>query len=160
MAADSKVILFAVVGIVIGAAIGVGVGYMCWHSDVGEQTYWFYIDYGTAADDSHVNGWVSVKSTSAADAIKKVPGAELKGEGSEMYLDGINGVVGNNTPPYVYWAVYIVNGDYYSLTDFEKEFSYSNMGFGNAYSTVFYLAYGDGSIPTNADWKGTGPFAS
>ena len=159
--ADNKLIVFAVVGVLIGAAIGVGIGFAVFHNDKEEQTYWFYIDYGAKADADHVNGWVSVKATSTADAVKKIPG--VKTSESETYgtsLDGINGVEsGGSGEPY--WGQWIRNGDYAGATDFEKNFSSSNFGLGKTYCTVMYLGYYTwGTIPTDAGWKTTGPFAS
>ena len=160
--ADSKLITFAVVGVLIGAAIGVGIGFAVFgNNKAEEQTYWFYIDYGDKADASHVNGWVDVKAANLPDAVKKIPGVKTSESATYgLSLDGINGVDSGANMGDPYWGQYIRNGDYYGATDFEKNFSFSNFGLGGTYCTVMYFAYGTGTIPTDTGWKTTGPFAS
>ena len=67
--ADSKLIVFAVVGVLVGAAIGVGIGFAAFNKNTdNDETYYFYAYFG---DDDVKTGWYSVKASNANDAIEK-----------------------------------------------------------------------------------------
>lgn len=155
---DQKLLVFVCIAVAVGLAGGAGIGYAVFHEDNCEQTYWFYIDYGTKADDDHKNGWVSVTGTSTADAAKKIPGIILKDTEHGYLIDSINGIEGTTSEPWLYWAQFIRNGDYTGGNAFEKNWSVSNYGLSSTYCTCVYLAYGDGSTPTDTAWITTGPF--
>lgn len=67
--ADSKLIAFAVVGLLVGAAIGVGIGFAVFNKNTDDnETYYFYIDFG--ASDAKT-GWYSAKAANADEALEK-----------------------------------------------------------------------------------------
>ena len=70
---DSKLITFLVVGIVAGAAVGTGVGYVLWgtgDNSVPETEYWFFIDFNDKGGDVDEQ-WVSAKGTDPNNAMGK-----------------------------------------------------------------------------------------
>jgi hypothetical protein len=63
----NKAVLFLVVGILIGAAIGAAAGFVLTNNSK-DTTYWYYIDYSDPAVD---NQWISAKSDNAFDGFTK-----------------------------------------------------------------------------------------
>ncbi len=68
--ADNKIIAFAVVGLLVGAAIGVGVGFAVFgnKSSSDEETYYVYLYLG---DNNPLTGWYSAKAKDANTGIEK-----------------------------------------------------------------------------------------
>ena len=161
---EQKMIIFLAIAVAVGLAAGAGIGYLVFDEDpVEQQTYWFYLDYGAEADAEKVNRWVSVNATSAGDALKKVPGAVCESDPtfgiSLKSIDGLGTV--NNGGNWVYWEMYIYNGDYNDSSAFGRCWSASNFGIGNAYSTCWYLAYHSyGDAVTDTGWLDSGPLAT
>ena len=160
---ENKMIGFLVIAVAVGLAAGAGIGYLVFDEEpVEQQKYWFYLDYGDYEDADKVNRWVSVEATSAGEAIKKVPGTVCSdNETYGVSLDSIDGLATKEVSgDYVCWQSYIYNGTYLGSTAFDKSWSASNFGFGNAYSTCWYLAYHSyGEAVDDAGWIGEGPLA-
>lgn len=153
---EKKIVSFLLIGILVGAAAGVGIGFAMFNQEQGTD-YWVYVDYGSTADATHKNGWVSVTAVSTLDALKKVPGMKIKDGSYGPGIDGINGIM-NKTDYSKYWGFYVYNGDYTKTSTFEKSWSYSNFGINKSYTTCMYLFYQSYTdAPTDAGWVGTGP---
>ena len=67
--ADNKIIAFAVVGLIVGAAIGVGIGFAVFgNKSNDEETYYVYLYLG---DNNALTGWYSAKAKDANAGIEK-----------------------------------------------------------------------------------------
>lgn len=87
---ESKIIAFILVGIVAGAAVGVGTGYVVWNGEKEEYSFYLYFDDG---DDK--NGWYSAKASNATDAFKEaMKKAGISWTNSNGYPADVGGVEG------------------------------------------------------------------
>lgn len=100
----NKVTTYAVVALVVGILVGVGVGYAAFHgsdnnnsSSSTNETYWFYLYFG---DNDERSAWYSASGTNiknANDAFSSaMDGFDMKYEVSSYgYIGSIDGVDGN-----------------------------------------------------------------
>jgi len=96
---------FLVVGLVIGAAAGVGVGYVMFSGDSNEETYWFYLDFN--GEDSDFDGkWISAKGTDAMSAFETA--AKNNNVQYELnkygFIGTVDGVASNDTKFWMDWG--------------------------------------------------------
>lgn len=182
---DTKTIAFILVGVLVGAAVGVGAGYLIWNdSSDGEETYSFYLYFGT--DDDSRNGWYSADATNTNDAFSKVmSNAGFAWEKSSYgYLSLIDGVGVNGG-----WSLWTY---IYALTDqdaaeasilYPMDNGYGGYDGSNGWRTMMGYDQGDTLklsqfeskiyffAPYNADysapnpvefdgWMNSGPFAT
>ena len=88
---------FLVVGLVIGAAAGVGVGYVMFGGD-DDTEYWFFLDFN--GEDTDVDDqWISAKGKDLVSAMKKALDAknieyDIEDSGWVNELGGISGKTG------------------------------------------------------------------
>ena len=165
---EQKSIVFIVVALVVGAALGAGIGWMLFgdSEDVEQTTWWLYIDYGDEADSSHKNGWYSAKATDMKEAAEKI-GVSFADNG---FIDSVNGVVTDSGET---WSTWLYNGMYSPIYNPETSgMISSNLGLGGMYSTVSMILLCDYDPVTyvpvvnpNTDegytaWMGTGPLAA
>ena len=73
---EGKLFAFIAVGVLVGAAIGGGIGFAAFgNKTTDDETYYFYIDFG---DSDQKSGWYSAKAANADDAlIKAVDGKDI-----------------------------------------------------------------------------------
>ena len=109
--ADSKIIAFAVAALVIGAAAGIGAGFVIFKDKSNDdQTYYFYIDFG---DNDTKTGWYSAKAGNADDALAKAVDGK---EGITLtYSTGSSGGYPNLDTEHKYWY-----SQWYIWDDFSK----------------------------------------
>ena len=92
--ADSKIIVFAVAALVVGAAIGIGAGALIFKDKSSDdETYYYYLYLGEGNDK---NGWYSAKAANANAALDKafdVEGIEV--EWSEAGYPTVSGASGS-----------------------------------------------------------------
>ena len=143
---EQKSIVFIVVALVVGAALGAGIGWMLFgdSEDVEQTTWWLYIDYGDEADSSHKNGWYSAKATDMKEAAEKI-GVSFADSG---FIDSVNGVVTDSGET---WSTWLYNGMYSTVA----------MILLCDYDPVTYAPV----VNPNTDegytaWMGTGPLAA
>jgi len=67
---QNKVVVFAVVALVIGAAIGVGIGFIAFNknSNNTDETYYFYLNFG---DNDVKTKWYSATGSNVDNALEK-----------------------------------------------------------------------------------------
>lgn len=88
----NKMYVFLVIGIVVGAAVGIGAGYMMFNdSDCSSaEEYNFYICYGATDAD---NGWYSASGDNATEAFDKaMDKAGIEYVANSGYISSIDGV--------------------------------------------------------------------
>ena len=160
---DSKSTAFLAVALVIGLAIGAAAGFFLWGNnggDDGKIEYWFYIDYGDKADETHTDEWISGKGTNALEALQSVATLDVNG----TMVNGINGVAPDYATDGTYWTLYIYNGQYDANWATYGGMVMSGLGIDQVKSTVLMFAVTDGTANPNLDqgymgWIGTGPLA-
>jgi len=165
---EQKSIVFIVVALVVGAALGAGIGMMLSgdSEDAEQTTWWVYIDYGDKADSSHKTGWYSAKAVDINEAVEKI-GITLSDYG---FVEDVNGVVADMGET---WSTWLYNGTYSPTYNPETSgMITSNLGLGSMYSTVAMILLCDYDPETyvpvvnpNTDegytaWMGTGPLAA
>ena len=69
---DKKIVTFAVVALVVGLLVGVGVGYAAFHHNNtntdDNDTYYYYLYFGA---DNAKNGWYNADATDATAGFDK-----------------------------------------------------------------------------------------
>jgi len=160
-------ITFLIAGILVGAVIGICVGYLMSNGDdsdsnnSGEQTYWFYIDFNedeTGATND--NMWISASANDPIDALKKAFEANDVDYDMTTFVSSVDGVDATGT---LAWLEYVWVGNVYE--------SYfwgwvPTVGLDSTIGNTFYIVYtgfaADYSplLKPNAEvyWKGAGPF--
>lgn len=184
---NNKLIVFAVVALVVGAAIGAGVGFAMWgnQSQSSDGQYNFYLYFGADNDN---NGWYSASASNTNDAFDKA----MKNAGFEYtkssigYIQSINGEDGSGSGWYLCQYVYsgyseeAAEGSVLYPVESYGTLSYSNgwksmSGYGSGADlklsqfgsmTYFFSPYASDwsaaspvSTIETADWDTTGPFA-
>lgn len=101
MEAKQQTIVIAVVALVVGAAIGIGVGSVMFSDDCNtDEEYSFYLYF---AEDDKKNGWYSATASDASEAFDKAMKAnDIEYNGASGYPSDIGGTVG-----YWYSAQYL-----------------------------------------------------
>ncbi len=98
----NKVTTYAVVALVVGILVGVGVGYAAFHGSDNnnnngnaDDTYWFYLYFGDNSINTH---WYKGTGSDAGVAFEKaMKDANIKYEASESgYISTIDGKGGDN----------------------------------------------------------------
>lgn len=108
----NKVMVYAVVALVVGAIVGVGIGYAVFHgdskdcSDNSDETYSFYLYFG---DNDVKTKWYSAEGADATAAFDKaMKDAGMKYEVSEWgYIGSIDGKGADTAGWYI--AQYLYN---------------------------------------------------
>ncbi len=99
---ESKAITFIVAALVVGAALGAGIGFIMFgNSDSNaEETYSYYIYFG---EGEAKNGWYTAKATDASAGFDKaMKNAGMEWEKSPWgYIKSVNGESGSSG-----WAVF------------------------------------------------------
>jgi len=170
---DNKIIAFLIVGVLVGAAAGIGIGYVAFKNNDNnsntETTYWFYIDYGDAADATHVNTWVSAKATDAVSGFEKAmsDAGIAYSDDSYGYTGDIAGVAGDRSYSWMGWLWVGTEFDDYTF------WGWQSGDFHDCIGNVFYCGYStytssgmailepnyDYTNPTVPEWVGgNGPF--
>jgi hypothetical protein len=163
-----NVLLFAVVGLLAGAAIGTGIGYFAFgdsSEQTEQQTYWYFIDYGAKADDGHKNGWISGSGSNSYDAFKDAAAkAGIPVEINDNFVNSINGIEGGMSEFWVFCAIDTGSGYYSGAT---AEMVASGVGLSSNAATISAFVYGEGydssfnpliNEPMDGSWRTTGPF--
>lgn len=119
---EGKLFAFIAVGVLVGAAIGGGIGFAAFgNKTTDDETYYFYIDFG---DSDQKSGWYSAKAANADDAlIKAVDGKDITLTWSGGYPAFGEG----------FWAVYN-----YTWDTFTKKAADNSVGYpqSNAYGLI------------------------
>jgi hypothetical protein len=89
MKMDSKMITFLLAGILVGAGVGMAVGYLVFSED-NNQTYWFYIDFNGEVVDDFENGWISAKASSPVKGLTKALAANGMLDDFVPYVSGVD----------------------------------------------------------------------
>lgn len=163
--ADNNVMVYAVVALIIGAVVGVGVGYVVFDKESGPEpadgveTYWFFMQGGDTEKTD--NEWYSTESIDAVSAFMAIIlenkiDAVLDPNNSNFSVDTIDGKsMINNEGVYTFWKLAT-----YNLVD--EEFVFSNEYLSGVSEDVKILSYfyGEGfsGVPTTG-WEDKGPFA-
>jgi len=168
-------ITFLIAGILVGAVIGICVGYLMFNGDdsdsnnSGEQTYWFYIDFNEDETGlTNENAWISATGDSLVSALKKAfEDADMDAEvvttdygTSISYIEGaMNGVGG------LYWMEWVWVANIYESGLWGWA---PTAGLENTAGSAFYFGftstdssppYAPSLIPNDMSyWKGDGPF--
>jgi hypothetical protein len=168
---ENNMIVFLIAGILVGAGVGIGVGYVMFDGDdaAGEETYWFYIDYGAEADATHVNGWVSNNATDFKSALKNIFGSDLALNETEVFINSIKGIendVWSNTLGGSSWMTWFWKSSSFEVVDLWNAWV-SGPGLNTTLGNVMYLGFGfvdpvsfASTIDPNTTvaWKIGGPF--
>lgn len=166
--------------IVVGASVGIGIGYAVFHDHDSDRQYWYYIDYGTKVDGSHKNRWLSGEGSNAMeglkDALKK---ANLQSifrdrDSNDDWIIEINGVANNITKKQS-WGVWVWLLNKYDCSFVSEDFPYWIMssGLNDTIGNTFYIGFTNYELdpdtyaisysmkPNNSTrgWGTTGPFA-
>jgi len=170
--ADSKMMVYAVAALVVGAAVGVGIGYIAFHGGSGSdsETYWFYLDFGGHEGEGVEDQWVEVSSNSPLSALR----AALDKTGMGYNMSGTGWIVdigGVGEDENMSWGSWFWNTTVYdaSWTSTLYPNWIDSSGFDITVGNVFYLGYTEYDpvsyeylLDPNADlsvWSTTGPFA-
>lgn len=177
--ADSKLIVFAVVALVVGIGIGAGVGYAAFNKPAdtnddpatANETYWFYVDYNVKESDTLKSKWISVSSESPLKALTASldkAGITYEIDSKTGWITSIGGVGGDTNHAWASW-LWIRTNYADSNTSVEYPAWLANPGFNVTIGNVFYLGYTPYDSVTyvydlnpNAitKWKTGGPFAA
>ena len=151
-------ITFLVVGLVVGAAAGVGVGFVMFGGDKDTE-YWFYLDFN--GEDSDFDGeWISAKGADAMSAFEKAAkNNNMSYKLNEYgYIDSIDGVA-NDTNFWMDW------GWTATTTDDTLWAWKGTSGMNTTIMNWIYIGYTEYSgmepdiDPNNlSGWKNAGPF--
>jgi len=162
-----KAIVFLLAGVLVGAGVGIGAGYMLWNDNSSEPpTYWFFIDFnGEGGEGLGIldTVWVASKGSNPADALGNALGSnvDLSEDDWGIGVSAIGGLYfAMPGGDYQYWVQWYWTGDSWA----ENE-NYLD----GAAGTIFYLGYAimssatfepdlDPNAATNG-WDTTGPFA-
>lgn len=170
--ADSKVTTYAAAFLIVGILIGTAVGFALFHTDNAEknETYWFYIDYGTNVDDTHKNGWYSAKATNNTDAFKSAMKTgkvdfELGENGFINHIMGLSWVQSTKTG----WGIWAWDSKEYVNSEYSQDWFRPGVAMGNSVGNAFYLGYfqhDDTYMPVSSPynnvtaWSTSGPFTA
>ena len=170
---EKNMIVFLVVGILVGAGVGIGVGYVMFDSDdsAGDETYWFYMDYGSEADATHVNGWVSSEAANAMSALKNIFRNDLVMNENTGFIGSVKGIendVWDNALGGANWMTWMWKSSSFETADLWGGWV-NGPGLNNTLGNATYLGFGfvdpvtyESSIDPNAAatdaWKTGGPF--
>ncbi len=166
---DNTTIAYLVAALLIGAGVGVGIGYVAFHTDDGaNDSYSIYLDYGDKADATHVNGWYTANGSDYSVAMK----AAMDKAGLKIELDSyggfadINGIVGDgSTTSWITWQ--------WTANKFDSNLWgwNSTSGPGTEVSNVIYVGFTEYTFSESTmkyemnpnattAWKTGGPFAT
>jgi hypothetical protein len=67
---EQKLMVFLIAGILVGAGVGLGIGYFVFSEKGGDTTYWYYIDFN-GAEGAGDNGWISASGSDPLDGFTK-----------------------------------------------------------------------------------------
>lgn len=167
---DTKMMAFVLVGVLVGAGVGIGSGYLVWdNDDVSDdnETYWYYFDFGNEADDTNVNEWVKVEAADVVSGLQKAADKiytdnEIQDSG---WIVSINGVANDSVNSYS-WANWFLNqtADYNSWGMW-----YATPGMNVTAGNVFYIGFTEYDPATyenvmdpnyTTGWQGLGPFVA
>ncbi len=93
---ENKAMVYAVVALLVGAAVGVGIGYMMFNDSESEE-YGYYLYFG---ENDTRNGWYVAEGIDAADAFDKA-----MNDAGMKYEVGSSGYVNTIDDTGLYWAV-------------------------------------------------------
>ena len=163
---DTKTITLLVVGVLLGAGIGVAAGYFLWEGDT-DETYWYFFDFGDETNEENVNKWVKVEASDIISGlIKAADSAYSENDINETgWITSINGV-SNDSNENLSWANWFLDqtADYNAYANW-----YATPGLDVTAGNVFYIGffeyetvyYTPLTSPNDRvdEWKETGPFA-
>ena len=166
---------FLVVGLVIGAAAGVGVGYVMFGGEDNNSEYWFYLDFN--GEDTDVDDqWISVKESDALSALlkaldsKNIPYDIAETGATAGWITSI----GDVEPKWADGKSWMLWGWFSNDIVAEKSAWSASPGLTVTNATTFYLAVSEidsASIPgeyvtlfdpnyESVKWKAGGPFSA
>lgn len=172
--AEKKLMTYVVVAVLAGALVGVGIGYAAFNNG-GEtqETYWYYLDYGTKVDSTHVNKWISADAKDVISGMKAALDKAgiayvISDSGWITTINGISGSSATNTS----WTNWFWDKTEYKSTGVSV--AYPNWiqtpGMNVTVGSAFYLGFTAYDPVTYAylmdpnssvtGWGNTGPFAS
>lgn len=167
---DTKTVAFILVGVLLGAGIGVAVGYS-FGGDSNDnetyETYWYFFDFGDKANDTNVNKWVKVEAADVVSGLKKAADKEYTDNNiaDSGWITSISGVT-NDSGAKLSWANWFFN----QASGYNSYGSWlQTQGMDVTPGNVFYIGffgYDDTTwapdVDPNTDrteWKSEGPFA-
>jgi len=173
MEGKSNVAVIGVVCLIIGILVGVGIGYAVFHSsndnNSTEETYWYYIDYGTYQSSTATDGWISAQSGNAFDGLNQAlanNGMTDNSISNTGWITKINGVAPDSSQPES-WYTWVFTGT--TGNSVVGTWIDPSAVLGQSVGTVFYIGLSTFSAdwittymdpnkpPTN--WASGGPFA-
>jgi len=156
-------IVFLVVGLVVGAAAGFGIGYFLYNEEDPATTYWFYIDHN-GGDGDNDDMWISSTGDSPLDAmIKAFEKNEIDHDvGDDGWISSLDGL---NSDSSLSWMSFL-----WTKSNFDTQWPQwaTTPGFNVTIGEVFYLVLTAWNFTTNEPvsspsltdkWMGEGPFA-
>jgi|GEM_PF-1511123 len=139
---DKKIVTFAVVALVVGLLVGVGVGYAAFHHNNtntdDNDTYYYYLYFGA---DNAKNGWYNADATDATAGFDKA-----------MNNAGLTYTVSS-------WG-YVASIDDVGTGWYAAQYLYSNCSSDAAQGSIQYPNYSYGVMSYSNGWKSISGFGS
>ena len=149
-----KTITFLIIGLLVGAGAGIGVGYVAFNSSEGDQMYWFYMDFSEVVGDAPDNQWISAKSDNPVTAFHNaLKGANLWDDtgtgsvGADGWINNIAGISGDWNEEGTQWMSW-----FWSISDMRGSAQAwrENPGFDVTTGTVFYVGFTEATYDADA----------